>query len=140
MLVWLLITQCSDIWVVGVGAVVDDLLGRVCPAERSSASFPVSKAVGRVSSLEAEDARLVQEQNSFFALASAVATAACAGRAAIGEFPWPYYFIGTRDCFTYNLVAKSEARVLHLSVCCQHALPKLLPHVFTHVLLFVCFI
>ena len=56
------------------------------------------------------DAELLQEHNGLLALASAVATAASSTRSMAGEFPWPYYFIGTRDCFTYHLVARSEVR------------------------------
>ena len=36
--------------------------------------------------------------------ASAAAAATPAERARAGPFPWPYYFIGTRDSFTHELV------------------------------------
>lgn len=57
------------------------------------------------------DSKLAAEHDSLFALASAVASAASAGRGAVGEFPWPFYFIGTRDCFSYNLIVRSEVRL-----------------------------
>jgi hypothetical protein len=40
--------------------------------------------------------------------ASAATTAAGLDRGVLGPFPWPLYFIGTRDCFTYNLVQRHE--------------------------------
>ena len=72
------------------------------------------------------DAELLQEHNGLLALASAVATAASSTRSVAGEFPWPYYFIGTRDCFTYHLVAKTEvsppAYSLHIATWRHHCL------------------
>ena len=80
-----------------VSSVLGEVLEMVCPHGPSKAAK---------SSLE--DSKLAAEHDSLFALASAVATAASAGRGAVGEFPWPFYFIGTRDCFSYNLVIESE--------------------------------
>ena len=43
------------------------------------------------------------------ALAAICAQAASAAeRAAAGHFPWPLYFIATRDCFTFELVASTK--------------------------------
>ena len=46
---------------------------------------------------------------SLLVQAAAAAAAASAGeRAHAGPFPWPYYFIGTRDSFKYELVQRTE--------------------------------
>lgn len=51
------------------------------------------------------------------------ASAACLGSMhnfSISDLPWPYYFISTRDCFTYELVpikTKVRACLLLLLIC-----------------------
>lgn len=45
------------------------------------------------------------DQTSLHVQAAAAAIAARPGeRGGAGQFPWPYYFISTRDCFTHHLV------------------------------------
>ena len=52
-------------------------------------------------------------------LAAATAAAATAAeRARAGPFPWPYYFIGTRDSFMHELVpVRSQVRGSGISRC-----------------------
>ena len=59
------------------------------------------------------------------AVAAAASAAAGAVRTAAGPFPWPTYFIGTRDSFTHRLVPRrSQVMVLqaHIKKCMEAVL------------------
>lgn len=74
---------------------------------------PACESVGAVSAAEA------------VALAAVCATAATPReRAAAGRFPWPLYFIATRDCFTFELEARTSYERVHFVLgvfwpCCS---------------------
>ena len=75
-------------------------------AARSFAASPGSLA-------EAISAAACQSAGAV-AVAAAVSAAAGALRTAAGPFPWPTYFIGTRDSFTHRLVPqRSQVMGLH---------------------------
>ena len=64
-------------------------------------------ADSKVTALLEQQLRKVDLTDAAYLLVLAVATAAAAmpaERARAGLFPWPYYFIGTRDSFTHELV------------------------------------
>ena len=59
-------------------------------------------------------AEAAAQQSRLIVQVSAATTASGLERRVLGPFPWPLYFIGTRDCFTYNLVQRRElARLIH---------------------------
>lgn len=91
------------------------MLDAICPGDMPGHAAP-QKPGDRAS-----DTALMASHNANLALASALATAAACPRAAVGDFPWPFYFIGTRDCFTYNLLAKSEVSCRDSHALCEFA-------------------
>lgn len=59
-------------------------------------------------SMSQKDLLPLKESSRLVALASAIATAMPKSYIRMSHFPWPYYFIGTRDSFSYKLVAKTQ--------------------------------
>ena len=65
----------------------------------------------------------IRESSTQSVLASAVATAVPDVHRPMSDFPWPYYFIGTRDSFTFQLIAKSKVWH-HKAKCAMRLAPK----------------
>ena len=90
------------------GKVKDQDLTESAYNQRLGAAKSVSFRQADPSLSKEGEAQVIRENNALLALASAVATALPRSHFPMSEVPWPYYFIATRDSFTFKLVTKSQ--------------------------------
>lgn len=76
----------------------------VAPTERTRSISQATKQTN----VKGEAGSTTGSVNSLLALAAAIATALPSSKCSMSDIPWPYYLIGTRDSFIYNLVSLTE--------------------------------